>query len=240
MFHRTLGLIALAGLLLPLPLMASDYRVIGKAYALGSWQSPVYEERYTPRTEEGRAEVHYVDGAGERIALKTLDYSRGDIHPAYRLEDQRLDRLWSAEWSSDDEITLKRGEIDDPESETVGVKEPQVIDAGFDPFIQQSWDALLEGERVTFHFAFPNRLSNVKLRAEQMNAEDSPLHHKENEWVYFRIRVDSAVLSLFADDLYLAYEKSNKHLMVFRGRSNIPDENGEGRDVEIRYDYPSE
>ncbi|WP_027331135.1 hypothetical protein [Marinimicrobium agarilyticum] len=240
MFSRTVSLGALASLLLSVPAMASDYRVTGKAYALGNWQSPVYEERYTPRTQEGRAEVHYVDVEEERIALKTLDYSRGDIHPSYRLEDHRLDRLWAAEWSSDDRITLKRGDISSPETETVTVKVPQVIDAGFDPFIQQSWDSLLAGDRVTFHFAFPNRLTNVKLRAEQIRADDSPLHHKKSDWVYFRIRVDSALLSLFADDLYLAYAKDGKRLMVFRGRSNIPDENGEGRDVEIRYHYPSD
>lgn len=240
MFSRTIGLTALASLLLALPVTAADYRVIGKAYALGNWQSPVYEERYTPRTEQGQAEVHYVDAEGERIALKTLDYSRGDIHPSYRLEDQRLNRLWEAQWSSDKQITLKRGDAANPESETVRAKAPQVIDAGFDPFIQQSWDALRNGEKVTFHFAFPNRLTNVKLRAEEMAAEDSPLHRKESEWVYFRIRVDSTLLSLFADDLYLAYGKNDKRLMAFRGRSNIPDENGEGRDVEIHYRYPSD
>ncbi|WP_347331405.1 hypothetical protein [Marinimicrobium locisalis] len=240
MFSRTVGLGALASLLLALPVTAADYRVIGKAYALGSWQSPVYEERYTPRTDAGQAEVHYVDAEGKRIALKALDYTRGDIHPSYRLEDQRLDRIWGAQWSSDKQITLKRGDTENPESETVKAKARQVIDAGFDPFIQQSWKALLDGEKVTFHFAFPNRLTNVKLRAERMGAEDSPLHHKEREWVYFRIRVDSTLLSLFADDLYLAYGKSDRRLMVFRGRSNIPDDSGEGRDVEIRYHYPSD
>lgn len=240
MRRRILGLSLLAGLVLSGPLVASEYRVIGKAYEFGDWQNPVYEERYTPRTDSGEAQVHYLGPDGERIALKTLDYSRGDIHPSYRLEDQRLNRLWSAQWSSDKQIILKRGAAGDPESETVRVKAPQVIDAGFDPFIQQSWDALLNGEGVTFHFAFPNRLTNVKLRAEKMQAEDSPLHHKESEWVYFRIRVDSALLSLFADDLYLAYGKNNKRLMVFRGRSNIPDKNGEGRDVEIRYHYPAD
>lgn len=240
MFTRIVGLGALTSLLLSVPVMANEYRVTGKAYEFGNWESPVYEERYTPRTEDGRAEVHYVGPDGERIALKTLDYGRGNIHPSYRLEDQRLNLVWAAQWTSEDQISLSRGDSAAPETKTVRAKAPQVIDAGFDPFIQQSWGSLLSGEPVTFHFAFPNRLTNVKLRAERIDRDASPLHHKESDWVYFRIRVDSTLLSLFADNLYLAYEKSDQRLMVFRGRSNIPDDRGEGRDVEIRYHYPSD
>ena len=73
---------------------------------------------------------------------------------------------------------------------------------------------------------------------ESIDADDSPIQKQEEDWVYFRIRVNSAVLSLFADNLYLAYDPEDTRLMVFRGRSNIPDAEGEGRDVEIHYRYP--
>ncbi|UZJ45390.1 hypothetical protein OOT55_04870 [Marinimicrobium sp. C6131] len=217
----------------------SEYEIIGAAYHAEDIEQLLYEERYTPIDENGKGEVHYVDPDGERIAEKSLDYSYGDSRPSFELRDLREDLHWSARWTDDEErIRLARGSVDAPDTETVDAKSRQVIDAGFDPFIQSQWDRLMDGERVTFHFAFPNRLTNVRLRAERIDAEDSPIQKQEEDWVYFRIRVNSAVLSLFADNLYLAYDPEDTRLMVFRGRSNIPDADGEGRDVEIHYRYP--
>ncbi|ROQ20113.1 hypothetical protein EDC38_0709 [Marinimicrobium koreense] len=217
----------------------SEYEIIGAAYHADKIEQLLYEERYTPVNDSGKGEVHYVDPDGERIAEKTLDYSHGETSPSFELRDLRQDLHWSARWSDDEEqIRLTRGSREEPESESVEVKSRQVIDAGFDPFIQSHWDRLMDGERVTFHFAFPNRLTNVRLRAERIEADDSPIQKQEEGWVYFRIRVNSAVLSLFADNLYLAYDPEDTRLMVFRGRSNIPDADGEGRDVEIHYRYP--
>ncbi len=216
-----------------------DYEIVGSAYHAEDQERLLYEERYTPVGDDGKGEVHYVDPDGERIAEKTLDYSYGDSRPAFELRDLRQDLRWSAEWADDEqEIVLTRGSKDDPERKSVSVEDPQVIDAGFDRFIQESWDSLMDGERVRFHFAFPNRLTNVKLRAERISADDSPIRQQEDDWEYFQIRVNSSVLSLFADSLYLAYEPDSKRLMAFRGRSNIPDKDGEGWDVEILYDYP--
>ncbi len=218
---------------------SENYEIVGSAYHAEDVEQLLYEERYTSISDEGKGEVHYVAPDGERIAEKTLDYSYGDSRPAFELRDLRQDLHWSARWSDDgEEIVLARGSKDDPETKTVDAESRQVIDAGFNPFIQGAWDRLVDGERVTFHFAFPNRLTNVRLRAERISPEDSTIREREEDWVYFRIRVNSAVLSLFADNLYLAYTPDDKRLMVFRGRSNIPDEKGEGRDVEIRYRYP--
>ncbi len=244
---KTLTLSLMGGAMLSLTLAAhaqspeskTDYEIIGSAYHAEDSERLLYEERYTPVGEDGKGEVHYVDSDGERIAKKTLDYSYGDSRPAFELRDLRQDLHWSARWGDDEqEIVLTRGSKEDPESKTVSVENNQVIDAGFDPFIQSAWDKLMDGEQVRFHFAFPNRLTNVRLRAERMSAEDSPIRQQEDDWVYFQIRVNSAVLSLFADNLYLAYEPESKRLMAFRGRSNIPDDEGEGRDVEILYRYP--
>lgn len=216
-----------------------EYEIIGAAYHADDTEQLLYEERYTPVDDSGKGEVHYVDPDGERIAEKSLDYSFGETSPSFELRDLRQDLHWSARWSDDEEqIRLTRGSREEPESESVEVKSRQVIDAGFDPFIQGHWDRLMDGERVTFHFAFPNRLTNVRLRAERIDAGDSPIQKQEEDWVYFRIRVNSAVLSLFADNLYLAYDPEDTRLMVFRGRSNILDADGEGRDVEIHYRYP--
>lgn len=172
----------------------------------------------------------------EEVVRQTGECPSG---PVRLLTNLRQDLQWSASWSDDgQQIRLTRGSQDAPEAKTVQAERRQVIDAGFDPFIQSQWETLMNGERVTFHFAFPNRLTNVRLRAERIDASDSPIQKQQERWAYFQIRVNSAVLSLFADNLYLAYDPDEKRLMVFRGRSNIPDAEGDGWDVEIHYRYP--
>lgn len=221
-----------------LPTLADDYRVTGKAYHADDADRLLYEERYTPIDGNDQAEVHYVSPEGEAIARKRLDYSRGQSKPSYTLIDERHDLIWSVQWEGDSHLALRQGDRDNPDTKRVSADEPQVVDAGFDGFITEHWDALLEGERLTFYFAFPNRLTNVRLRAERIARSDSQIVDGKDDWVYFRIQVNSRLLSLFADDLFLAYDRDNRQLQVFRGRSNLPDENGDGVDVQIRYDYP--
>jgi len=232
-------ILAMAALLWSLPVLAlaSDYRITGHAYQVDDLDNVLYRERYTEVDDDGKAEVHYYSADDERVAEKQLDYSRGETQPSYTLKDFRNDLLWSVEWDSDSQLMMRKGSIDDPDRSRVSSESPQVIDAGFDGFVKQEWDKLMDGERVTFYFAFPNRLRNVRLRGERIDASDSGIEKGESDWIYFRIQVNSRLLSLFADDLYLAYEEDGKRLKVFRGRSNLPDADGESIDVEIHYEY---
>lgn len=212
----------------------SDYILIGDAYHAGDLDQLLYREKYTERNADGQAEVHYSGPEGEPLARKTLDYRYGDRQPGFVLTDQRLDQHWSVQRQGE-HLALTRGAPDRPDEKRISVREPQVIDAGFDGFIQDRWEELLQGERVPFYFAVPNRLDNVRLRAERISYEDSPIKAKQPEWVYFRIRIASALVALFVDNLYLAYSPEDKQLMVFRGRSNLPDAQGDAWDVEIHY-----
>ncbi|WP_341938785.1 hypothetical protein [Marinimicrobium sp. C2-29] len=233
MFTRLIGLVLLGALA---SASAEDYEIEGKAYNVDDIEQLLYVERYTPVDDNDRGEVHYESPEGERLATKTLDYSAGNTKPDYELIDERGDRHWSVTLE-DGSLKLSKGPKDDPETDTVSAEDPQVIDAGFDAFVQLEWDKLMDGKRVTFHFAFPNRLTNVRLRAVHIERGDSPIEQDGEDWVWFQIRVDSALMSLFADSLYLAYERDTKRLMVFRGRSNLPAADGDSWDVEIRYTY---
>lgn len=219
-----------------LPTLAeTEYVIVGEAYNIENERELVYREHYTERTEQSR-EVHYKDPDGEQFASKSLDYSRAATQPSFLLTDERHDKQWGAEWQ-DDQLILMKGDKGNLERESVEVENKQVVDAGFDAFIQQQWDSLTGGETVTFHFALPNRLSNARLQVKEVAAEESPISKSEENWRYFHIRVANSFLSLFAQDLHLAYADQERQLMAFRGRSNILDEAGESQDVEILYDY---
>lgn len=222
--------------LLALPASAeTDYRIVGEAYNIDGGRELAYREYYIERSEQSR-EVHYKDLDGKQFARKALDYSRAPTQPAFLLTDERHDKQWGAEWQ-DDQLILMKGDKGDLEREAIEVESKQVVDAGFDAFIQQQWDSLIAGETLTFHFALPNRLSNARLQVKEVAADESPISQVEESWRYFHIRVANSFLSLFAEDLHLAYADQERRLMVFRGRSNILDERGGSQDVEILYDY---
>lgn len=219
---------------------AEDYVIVGSAYHAEDGDVLLYQERYTPVLADGRAEVHYFAPEGRRIAEKILDYSYGDEKPGFELQDLRQDLHWAARWSGDRrEIRLERGSRKNRETGWVEARSSQVIDAGFDAFLRSSWDRWMSGEQVTFYFAFANRLTNLRLRAERIPAAKSGIRRQGEGWVYLRIRPGNMLLSLFADALYLAYDEASRRLMVFRGRSNLPDAQGSGWDVEIHYEYPA-
>lgn len=211
------------------------YPIVGEAYSIEGERELVYREHYTERQDQ-TGEVHYKNLNDEQFARKTLDYRRAPTQPAFLLTDERHEKQWGAEWQ-DDQLILMKGDQGDLEREAIEVEDQQVVDAGFDAFIQQQWDSLTAGETVTFHFALPNRLSNARLQVKEVAAQDSPISKSEENWRYFHIRVANSFLSLFAQDLHLAYDDQERRLTVFRGRSNILDEGGDSQDVEILYRY---
>lgn len=222
--------------LFTLPVLAeAEYPIVGEAYTIDEGRELVYREYYTARKDQ-KEEVHYKDPDGKQFANKTLDYRRGPTVPEFRLTDERHEKQWGAEWQ-DGQLILLKGDKGKLERKSVDVESLQVIDAGFDAFIQQQWASLTGGKTVTFHFALPNRLSNARLQVKEVAAQDSPISQSEQDWRYFHIRVANSFLSLFAEDLHLAYQDEERRLMVFRGRSNILDGQGESQDVEILYNY---
>lgn len=216
---------------------ASSYEITGEAYLTDDIETLFYREHYTPISDEGRVEVHYVSSDGERIAIKELYFHRGATKPGYTLKDTRHHLLWSVEWKGNKQLLMRKGFQNAPERKVIKEQPPQVIDAGFDNFVKQEWDRLMDGESIAFYFAFPQRLTNVRLRIDRIKPQRSPIEYREEGWVHFKIRVNNRLLSLFVDSLYLAYEPQERQLKVFRGRSNLPDHRGGGVDVEVRYTH---
>ncbi|WP_157960430.1 hypothetical protein [Marinimicrobium alkaliphilum] len=236
----TLGRLSalLVTLCVSLAAFASDYLIEGQAYDQEDLDRLLYRERYTGINEEGERRVNYYDPDGERIAEKTLYYEEDPAKPGFRIVDKRDGSELGALWEEGGErLVLLRSGRNNLREKPVRPDSPLVIDAGFDDYVQANWSVLEEGQTLRFYFAFPNRLSTVMLRAEQILPEDSPLYQPDEPWRYFEIQVANRLMAMFADNIYLAYDQETRRLMVYQGRSNIASDDGGTWDVRIFYTY---
>ena len=107
-----------------------------------------------------------------------------------------------------------------------------VTDAGFDQFVRENWDVLVQGERQKVDFLVPSRLSIVPFRMEKVDCIDGV----ENA-LCLSIETSAWWLRLLVNPVFLAYDLEHKYLLRFVGRANISDENGDYQTVDIHYEY---
>jgi hypothetical protein len=206
---------------------------IGKAYSFDG-KKALYEERHF-YSENGRShKVLYLSVDGEQFAHKELDYQTGRSTPVFRQEDTRYSQTIEVKWVGEQLSISYFSKKDGPERQKlIDVKDPLVIDAGFDQFIRENWDGLLQGDRLGFHFPAPSRLTLVSLVVENKRCSYSTdVDH------CFYINASNWIFKLLVDPIELGYDKNSQRLKRFRGIANIQDENGEGLKVDIHYHYP--
>lgn len=237
--RQFLGTVALAATAWYVPTAAAEpqYSVSGNAYDMQTARL-LYREFYTPVNENGEVTVNYAKPNGSIFATKTLKYSGELTQPEFQYRDQRDNEHLAARFSAgrlvlvyDQEGYKQEKEI----METVGL----VIDAGFDAFIQQQWDKLIEGKKVRFAFTVPYRLATTNLQVRQVTADKSPLFGENTpaSWRFFIIEPANRFSAIFANPIHLAYESEGKYLMRYYGRSNLDNDKGGTWDVRIEYEY---
>lgn len=224
-------------LLAPAVLAEAQYAVSGNAYDMDSAKL-LYREFYTPVNENGEVTVTYAKPDGSVFATKTLKYSGAPTQPEFEYNDTRDKEHLAAQFRAgrlvltyDQEGYKQEKEV----METVGL----VIDAGFDAFIQQQWDKLIEGKKVRFAFTVPYRLATENLQVRQVTADKSPLFGESTPatWRFFVIEPANRFAAIFSDPIHLAYESEGKYLMRYHGRSNLDSNDGGTWDVRIEYEY---
>lgn len=211
------------------------YEIEGEAFSLDDPQRLVYREKYTYMDEQQRVEVDYFTPEGDLFAYKALDFSHSLAMPSYTLSDTRDNSGDGARLESDS-IILFSQEQGKRKQKQLHIEERQVIDAGFPHMVVIHWQALLDGEIRDIHFAFADRLRNVRIDLQQVADRESPLYQPGKELYYFSMSVSSRFLALFADPVHLAFD-NDQRLIIYYGRSNLADDRGKSQDVMIRYSY---
>ncbi len=216
--------------------------LIGTAFSAAD-RTPLYREVHLSDdpTSSLSSRVLYVDLDGDVIADKTLDHSQSLTAPAIRKINFRNDSMVLSEYPADGSEAIKvsfKKNADTPAESKIFRSNPlPLVDAGFDPFIRQNWSALEDGRRLVAEFLVPSRLTTFKLGITTV-----PLNECDSELstaTCFLVKPAGIfrVAGLFVDPLRLLYDRQSKRILRFEGLGNIPDENGDNRNIIIEYDY---
>ena len=236
--HSSLGTLTLLTSLLSTVALAQTQapleHLVGEAYDLDSGQL-IYREHHAFEYKDGElstALVQYRRADGELIGEKTLNFEPDLYLPAFRTSLYEKRYIEGLRHVGDGQVELfRRGPGDDKDdTKRIRRRSQMAGDAGFNTYVFSRFDELLSGEAITFHFAAPNRLMDVKFKAQRIEdgeVEGMPV-------VRFKVAIAS-LLSLFLDPLILAYDPETRHLIEYRGLSNVRDESGELYEVRIVY-----
>lgn len=212
-----------------------DMTRVGYAYD-SSTNQLLYTESHHEKYNDGvlqRSEVIYKDPAENIFASKIADFSHSQFMPEFSLENDRtgheektrfIDKKYEVIFSESKNKTRKKSQIKFEDS--------AISDAGFDNFIIEHWDEIIQGKKFKRDFLVPSMQDFLSFRIYQddiMNKEGQSLR-------LINIEPDSFFVRVIAGTLKLYYDTEKPALRIFEGVSNMRDSKGDNYNVLIKYE----
>ena len=208
--------------------------VVGEAFDLEQGNL-LYRELHFYSADKLDHRVEYVDTDGNEIAVKDIDYRQSFLAPEFSQKNTRYHEFMAVDWLGGKlQISYGNGPAHKAKKKLLSADFPLVVDAGFDYFIRDNWQALLEGDKIEFKYAAPSRLSLVDLVLESRICDDSV-----SGSACFQISSPSWLIGLFLKPIELTYTIADQRLSRFSGLANMTDRYGDGLEVNIVYSYSS-
>lgn len=197
-------------------------------------------------SEADQRKVLYVGPSGQIIATKLIDQTLSDIAPNIVQLDQRSGerrevRQLASTIGSTFQLIYQKNRNTSAEQDTVTLKGDVIVDAGFDPFVREHWDELITDEVQRFNFIAPGRSDAIRLKLvpspKASQCGQDTIDPKQA--LCLTLKVSNLVIGLFADNIYLTYDRSSKKLITYQGLVNLTDERGGSLSAILRYKYPN-
>jgi hypothetical protein len=188
-----------------------------------------HHEREWQADKPVRMQTTYRLPNGERFAERTVDYLEGG-RVSFQMKDERIGYREGAKLAGDQlELFVQRGAEQPRQTDAIDLAEDLIVDAGFDSFVRQHFDRLLQGDAVEARFAVPSRRAaydcEIEL-VEELTIDGAPA-------VTLRLRFKGFLLSLFADPVDVSYHRDTGQLLRYVGVSNLRDTDGDNYQVRI-------
>ncbi|MCB1314835.1 MAG: hypothetical protein KDK27_02720 [Leptospiraceae bacterium] len=194
----------------------------------------LYSENHTEIWREGRhiaSYVEYRDAAGAIMAVKEVNYRVSQQAPEYRLEDRRNGYLEGATQIAPGQYRFFRRDVADAEirSEQVRLPAPMVVDAGFDYFVRNNFDALLAGRALVANFAVAPRLDYYSFSLQPLGTQT----YRGRSVLKLQLGIHNAILRQFLDPVVLYYDIRERRLLEYVGLTNLNRPDGENYEARI-------
>lgn len=168
---------------------------------------------------------------GEPFARKHMRTGAAPLQPTFEMQDARLGYVEGFQaieqgW----EVYFQRAADRPRDSERLEVPAEGVVDAGFDAFVRQRWEALLSGKKLKIAFLVPSRLDFLDFKVQHLRAETEAGEPAQ----VFRLAL-SGMLGWFVDGIDVWYADADRRLLRFDGLSNVRAPDGANYTARIRF-----
>ena len=174
--------------------------------------------------------VLYTCRDGSAFARKTSSYVRPEA-PDFLLEDASNGMREGVRTEEGARRVFFRAASSDRErSNTLHEPSGLVVDTGFDAYVRERWEALVEGGDLNMRFLLPSHLSDMGFRVQHLRAD----HIDGVPVEVFRLTL-SNVFGWFVPGIDVYYSKQDHVLMRYVGLSDLLDSSGDNIRADIRF-----
>ena len=184
-------------------------------------------------------EIHYLLGNERLVVYTCLDgkpFARKTIHDAGNAQAPDFD-MFDARWSYHEgvrdngmtrEVFVQRAPDQPEKFAPLTLPADGVVDAGFDVYVRDHWEALALGNTLRFAFLVPSKRTFYAFDLARVdgasNATQLTVRLSLGAWYAF--------LAPYID---VTYDRATRRLLRFAGMSNIRDEKLKNLDVRIEF-----
>lgn len=226
--------VALAAMLMTTSISAEIVRFTGEAYDLKSGKF-IYTENHEEHYKNGKhafSIVRYKDPGGNTLAEKKIYFDRHLQKPHYILKDLRDGYVEGLKYTGGAvKLLSRRKASEEIKEKTVTIPGPAVFDGGFDYFVRENFDKLLQKKPLAFNFAVPIELDYFKFRVVYQKEEVI----RNRKAITFRMEPDNFVVRQLVSPIYISYDLEKRRLLRYKGISNVNDPSGKSYKAMIEF-----
>jgi len=196
----------------------------------------LYSEKHTSKFEKGRIislHTEYYNLKKEKFAELKSDFSVNPYLPEYTFTDSRFGRedgTKNIEGGKKIEIFAKAKKGDDLKKIVMKVTPMLITGQGLHSYMNANLDKLIKKESSTdIDFLIPMNQKDYNFEIKKLDLKDGK--------AFFKVKIRSWFLSMFAPHLEVTYEVKTNRLLVFEGPSNINSDSNKTQNVKIVYTY---
>jgi hypothetical protein len=207
-------------------------KIVGSAYSVKTG-ALLYRETHE-KLADGTYHVEYSEPDGRIFGHKTLDSSQSKMTPSFsQVNERNGERIEVTQSGGKLDVVYQENSTAKEEKASVKLAAGMVVDAGFDAFIKQYWDALESGKDMDIEYLVPSKQTTFAFRFSKISCVEGTKDGAQ----CFALTPVSWLVKIAVDPIMVAYDPADKRLLRFTGRANICDEKGKYQTVDIQYHY---
>jgi hypothetical protein len=166
----------------------------------------------------------------KKIAGQVSDFNQGLQFGSYDFEDLRH-RYNDGVQVMPDQILIycKESPGSDTKKKYIPRKPDQIVGQGFYHYVAAKLEALARGDSISAKLVLPAQMNQYDVRIYKNRIQDNRIQ--------LAVELDNWLLRLFAPNIEVEYDLSNRRLLWYRGISMVSNKDKKNIQVVTTYDY---